>query len=140
MRDALLLATLVVAGPVLAGGPDIYIRATATSPSVVEVIVGNSGSAMNTANFDASMIVRTRNREVCRLHTNFVTPLDAGMAVTTFRLDGGESTARVAYFVDVSVHFWDESRSADALPANNRHRATFVLPGNARCTTLKPVQ
>lgn len=132
----------------LAAAPDLYIRAaifpSKEGESVVEVVVGNRGGIANTNLFDAVMEVRSGATIMCRQKTNFVTPLNPGIIVKTFRFSvkhdkSAEPLSR--YTVEASLRFLEGDSAGDSSPENNRHLLSVEFPrGKTECLALKPPQ
>lgn len=132
----------------LAASPDLYIRAAVFpskgDESIVEVVVGNRGNIANANLFDALLAVRSGATIMCRQKTNFVTPLDPGIIVKTFRFavkheKGDKSVSR--YTVEASLRFLEGDTAGDSSPENNRHVLTVEFPrGKVECLALKPPQ
>ena len=132
----------------VAAAPDLYIRAAVfpskEGESIVEVVVGNRGNIANTNLFDALMDVRSGSTTLCRQKTNFVTPLDPGTIVKTFRFTVKHDRAAKPlsrYTVEASLRFLEGDTAGDSSPENNRHILAVDLPlGTAGCIVLKPPQ
>lgn len=131
-------------------GPDIHVEIADAvqrgTESVVDVVIGNRGDRRTLSNFDAFLEVARGTDRVCSKATNFLTPLDAGQRVRTFRFrfsrpaDRGAGSAELT--LRVHTHFWDDRAGNDIDPRNNQETVVLRVPaeGAAECIVLKPIQ
>lgn len=134
---AALVTAAVFAAAVTAPQAELYIDLQPNGKNVVDVVIGNRGTAVSRENFDAWLDVANKDKSQCRCTTNFITPIAPGESIRALRLEitSDAASTRQLWAVRASARFWDHNRR------ELRKDALILLrTGTARCIALKPMQ